>query len=164
MLTIIKKAIFYKSLKRRHSMVSVVFRFIKTSKYLQLRWALLGPKNMFDWAQKIFFFGPKKYLPIENTLWARGRDWVRFEIVRVSDLIKLFDQLRFVWPCPDSKEENWLWLKVIRNMNATWISCKYTIIISGLSGRESSRWYLTSEDWPLALAGWLIGSLQDRMF
>ena len=95
----IEKAIFYKSLKRRHSMVSVVFRFSKTSKYLQLRWALLGPKTC--------LIGPQKYLPIENTLWARGRDWVRFEIVRVSDLIKLFDQLRFVWPCPDSKEENW---------------------------------------------------------
>ena len=56
MITIIEKPIFYKSLKRRHSMVSVVFRFSKTSKYLQLRWAPLGPKTCLIGPQENIYY------------------------------------------------------------------------------------------------------------
>ena len=117
----------------------------------------IGSQNMFDWAQKIF-------ADWEYVLGARQRlspIWdcpsVRFDkagrSIRICLALSRLQRRKLTRT-----------LMVIRNMNATWISCKYTIIISGLSGRESSRWYLTSEDWPLALAGWLIGSLQDRMF
>ena len=116
-----------------------------------------GPQNMFDWAQKIFadweyVLGARQRL---SPIWDSPS--VRFD--KAARSIKICLALSRL-----QRRKLTRTVMVIRNMNTTWISCKYTIIISGLSGRESSRWYLTSEDWPLALAGWLIGSLQDRMF
>ena len=153
----IEKAIFYKSLKRRHSMVSVVFG-------LAILANIYNSDELY-WAQKNIWLGPKKiFADWEYVVGARQRlspIWdcpsVRFDkAVRSIKICLALSRLQ-------RRKLTRTWM-VIRNMNTTWISCKYTIIISGLSGRESSRWYLTSEDWPLALAGWLIGSLQDRMF
>ena len=138
-------------------MVSVVFRFSKTSKYLQLRWALMGPQPCLIGPQKIFadweyVLGAGQRL---SPIWDSPS--VRFDkAVRSIKICLALSRLQ--------RRKLTMTLMVIRNMNTTWVSCKYRIIISGLWGQEYSRWYLTSEDWPLALAGWLIGSLQDRMF
>ena len=111
---------------------------------------LIGPQKIFaDWE---YVLGARQRL---SPIWDSPS--VRFDkAVRSIKICLALSRLQ--------RRKLTMTLMVIRNMNTTWISCKYTIIISGLWGQESSRWYLTSEDWPLALAGWLIGSLQGRMF